>query len=401
MVAVNEALLDTCGAQWYSVTARQLETNWQEQRFDVERDTARGLLRRGFGAGPVEVVKDPRLCITLPFWLELCAELDIGTSVCVMVRDPREVARSLQERDGFPRAYGLRLLAIYLSGAAAHAPDDAPVIDYRELLDDPVASLERVVGRLPIAIDSNAIAAVLDSDLKHQSESAGSAIPLVDAGGRLDLRGVKVALEDVATADTLLAEFAGVVAARGRELGRLGEAHSAALDTLRARDADLDRLAREHTEALETLVSRDAEIREFDRRLQEIGDMHSEALATIEERDRQIAELTERIDHIGRQHSEALATIEERDGQIGELTGRVDEIGALHSRALGVIAQRDTDLAEKQRVLEQQQQELEDLRGLRDQALQENAEKEAQLHRLFGIPVVGLLMRAMWNNAAR
>jgi len=42
--------------------------------------------------------KDPRLCLTLPFWLEV---LDARPAMVVCLRNPLEIAASLAERNGF------------------------------------------------------------------------------------------------------------------------------------------------------------------------------------------------------------------------------------------------------------------------------------------------------------
>ena len=55
------------------------------------------------------VLKDPRFCITLPDWMEF---LEVPVAV-VVARDPMEVARSLEQRDGFPLEYGIALWEYY------------------------------------------------------------------------------------------------------------------------------------------------------------------------------------------------------------------------------------------------------------------------------------------------
>jgi len=55
------------------------------------------------------VLKDPRFCITLPDWIEF---LEVPLAV-IVARDPFEVARSLEQRDGFPLEYGIALWEYY------------------------------------------------------------------------------------------------------------------------------------------------------------------------------------------------------------------------------------------------------------------------------------------------
>ena len=55
------------------------------------------------------VLKDPRFCVTLPDWREF---LEVPLAV-IVARDPLEVARSLEQRDGFPTEFGIALWEYY------------------------------------------------------------------------------------------------------------------------------------------------------------------------------------------------------------------------------------------------------------------------------------------------
>lgn len=59
------------------------------------------------------VMKDPRLCLTLPCWLPL---LEVPVAVLV-ARDPVETALSLQRRDNFPLPLGLAIWEYHAVGA--------------------------------------------------------------------------------------------------------------------------------------------------------------------------------------------------------------------------------------------------------------------------------------------
>lgn len=113
VVSINEQLLALLGVTWFSVSAQMEKIDWGAQCFDELRREAAVILQRGFGSASLEAVKDPRLCITLPFWLDQCSSLAIDKRVLVCGRSPMEVARSLQKRDAFPLAFGLRLCASY------------------------------------------------------------------------------------------------------------------------------------------------------------------------------------------------------------------------------------------------------------------------------------------------
>jgi len=77
------------------------------------RRAARNLLRESFAGAPLWGWKDPRACLTLPFWRQLIPDM----SYVICVRHPHDVATSLERRDGVPRDYSLRLWLIYTAHA--------------------------------------------------------------------------------------------------------------------------------------------------------------------------------------------------------------------------------------------------------------------------------------------
>ena len=251
VVALNEQLLAISGFEWFSVTQRISAVDWTSEEFAGCRVRARELLSRGFGNAKVEAVKDPRFCLTLPFWLQLCEELDLRFSVCVMQREPLEIAQSLSQRDAFPLGYGLRLQAIYLRTLLPTLPEHAHWLTYPGLLAEPSRELGSLLSVLGLIADENALRSALREDLRHQrarevASDAGLAAPT-------DRQAYDAALEQAYPVEETLSDFASRLVARGRELTRIGTEHSRALATL-------SRLASEHTKALMTLDERDAQI---------------------------------------------------------------------------------------------------------------------------------------------
>ncbi len=92
------------------------------------------------------VWKDPRTCLTLPFWRRVLP----GDPVALfMYREPLEAARSLQQRDGFGKAHGLALWERYARSALqAAAGLPLVVVRFRELTADPVAAVTTLRGQL-------------------------------------------------------------------------------------------------------------------------------------------------------------------------------------------------------------------------------------------------------------
>lgn len=102
---------------------------------------ARELVAQLLPAGPW-TWKDPRLCLTLPFWQEV---LGTRPPAVVCLRNPLEIAASLERRNGFAPAYGVALWERYLRSLWPELVDrPVLVVAYDEVLSSP----ERVVDQL-------------------------------------------------------------------------------------------------------------------------------------------------------------------------------------------------------------------------------------------------------------
>lgn len=298
VVAVNEQLLALADSSWFALAPGLADTDWTAARFHPLREQAARLLQSGFGDSPLQAVKDPRLCLTLPFWLSLCEQLGISSRVCVISRAPLEVARSLEKRDGFPLGYGLRLYAGYRDCMDRWVPAEALSVSYAQLLDDAPGVIQRLANELPLTPGSTGLAGVVRGDLRHQSSDLDDPLSRAD----IDPGSLRAEIEAVYPTAATLGSLAASLVTRGMELTRIGEAHSTVLATLAQRDKEMDALAKEHRQALATIAERDAQIRDFDQRLTETGEHLGKALAVIDE-----------LNHIGELHTHALEVIRDKD----------------------------------------------------------------------------------------
>ena len=73
LVAINEAILTANGCHWYNPLNWPSDDGWIDKLPEALTARGRARLQSGFGQGPLEAVKDPRLCLTLPFWLRCAA----------------------------------------------------------------------------------------------------------------------------------------------------------------------------------------------------------------------------------------------------------------------------------------------------------------------------------------
>ena len=118
------------------------------------------------------VIKEPRLCLLLPVLRHY-----VDSPVCIHIyRNPLDVARSLQTRNGFSISAGLALWEVY-NLHALRASEGLPRISlsYEALMQYPVETLNALVKELdglggghPIKPDSGLIERFIDLDLYHQ-----------------------------------------------------------------------------------------------------------------------------------------------------------------------------------------------------------------------------------------
>lgn len=140
IAALNEAVLNHNKASWHQVP-RQVK--WQRGHAK-ERNR---IIREFESAGAsVWGFKDPRVTLTLPFWLGAIPELEfIGT-----YRHPALVAESLQRRDNMPLDYALelwcgyneRMLEQYARRSFPIVSFDLPTDTYQSRIDDIAAALQ-------------------------------------------------------------------------------------------------------------------------------------------------------------------------------------------------------------------------------------------------------------------
>lgn len=153
-------------------------------------DEARAQVAELLPAGPW-TWKDPRLCLTLPFWQEVLGD---RPPAVVCLRNPLEIAASLERRNGFAAAYGMALWERYLRSLwPALVGRPALVVDYDEVLAAPEGIVDQLagfvadhMGMTPAADATSAAAASLDDGERHHDvdDAALATHPVVSPAQR-------------------------------------------------------------------------------------------------------------------------------------------------------------------------------------------------------------------------
>ena len=135
MMRLNTALLRRLGGSWRDPPP--MAPGWEsDPALDDLREQAVAILREEFAHQPLWGFKDPRICLTLPFWRPL-----IGPATFVIChRHPLEIAASLERRDGLSIEQSIALWRLYTAQAIAGTADDPRTfVGYRTMLGDPFA----------------------------------------------------------------------------------------------------------------------------------------------------------------------------------------------------------------------------------------------------------------------
>jgi hypothetical protein len=163
----NHYLLEAFGRTWFDI--RSLPQGWQEQQPGLDAlARIKAIIQKEFASKPLVAVKDPRMCLTAPLWIEAFEASGFEVQCLLVVRDPREVADSLHARESWPREPIFLLWAHYMMEAVlATRKYPRALITYDQLLQDWRGTMRYVSSELssPWPIDEEAAAASIDAFL--------------------------------------------------------------------------------------------------------------------------------------------------------------------------------------------------------------------------------------------
>ena len=205
----NNRLLESAGTRWND-DAPLPDAWFADPARAADEDEAATLLAAAFGDATLLVLKDPRVCRLLPLWRNVLARGGIESCAVIALRDPGEVARSLQARledAAFrPAAVaaperGLLLWLSYVLDAEARSRDmPRTVIDYSALVADWRAAVRGLVELVPLPTitfeASTAIDAFLSPGLRRQRGPDASGA----TGGMAAVEALRTVGEEVAQA---------------------------------------------------------------------------------------------------------------------------------------------------------------------------------------------------------
>ena len=368
LVDLNEHLLNRLGSCWHS-TRPVKSADLLDPSLVTERATARSLLETKFQSANTVGLKDPRLSVLLPFWSSICEEIGADVSFIIPVRNPLEVAQSLQNRNNLSLERGTALWGRYICDSLEGTEGKSRLfVDFRDMLQNPLKQLTRIADAfdlvMPAANDPELINykdKFLETGLRHQKADTGV---LEKSGHTTD---IVVGLYEAMS--KLAAKPAGdEAAAENKIVRKYIDRFSGIAPLLR----ELDSSAEREDSAKNAETASKTALAAIGEELQKVQDAHDSA---CEQRD----EAIDRISAITLQ-METLQQVRKEDQQY--LTESLMTVQRAHDAA---CQQRDTleaELAKARAQEEHDQTELKALRAAHDDTCQQRDELKAEVSSL-------------------
>ncbi|MBN8875882.1 MAG: hypothetical protein J0H67_23845 [Rhodospirillales bacterium] len=183
VMTVLESLFEASGHRWFNCFTFAADRLPAEVQAGIGQRLA-AVLDTEFGDAAFFVLKDPRLCLSVDFWLPL---LPATPRVLLMLRHPGEVVGSLEVRERFAPSVSAALWLHYMLEAEhrtramrrGFVAYDALLKDWRRALARASAAAGIVWPRAPAEVSAQE-AELIDPGLRHHAVAA-HAMPAVPA----------------------------------------------------------------------------------------------------------------------------------------------------------------------------------------------------------------------------
>jgi hypothetical protein len=115
---LHDELLASAGSCWHDW--RKFNPAWHRSpTADAFKQRAKQIFEAEFGNATLPILKDPRICRFVPFWLDVLKEMNAAPRIVMLIRSPLEVAHSLKKRNALSVTKGLLLWLRHVLDAEA------------------------------------------------------------------------------------------------------------------------------------------------------------------------------------------------------------------------------------------------------------------------------------------
>ena len=173
LTAINDEILARFGGSWHEVPV--FPPGWEifPELADL-RQRARAILQQDFATADLWGWKDPRTCLTLPFWQRLLPPM----RYVICLRNPVDVSRSLERRNNFSFEKGAQLWLTYVTSALRHTAGQPRLfVFYEDLMEDWPREIKRLadfLGKPGLAEEEAIVGTIqefIDKELQHYCAS--------------------------------------------------------------------------------------------------------------------------------------------------------------------------------------------------------------------------------------
>jgi hypothetical protein len=145
---------------------------WLDPRVREIKREMTAFLDRKMVSGVPFGFKDPRTARLLPLWRQIFSEVDADVKIIICLRNPVQVARSLQQRDGLPADLGEYRWFTYMAELCeSFGKEDVCAIEYEAWFDSTADNATKLVRFLGLEKSQAeiiaAVSEVIDRELRH------------------------------------------------------------------------------------------------------------------------------------------------------------------------------------------------------------------------------------------
>jgi hypothetical protein len=152
VIDIHEDLLWSMPSAWDSILPISNNDISLEALSNAER-RIENILVGYFRKNAICAVKDPRICLFLPLWINACQRLDIEPTIIIAIRYPSSVALSLCKRDGMNRNRAKLLWIKYFLQAEKKSRDISRYfLSYEQLLSQPDYVINHLISSVGMSI---------------------------------------------------------------------------------------------------------------------------------------------------------------------------------------------------------------------------------------------------------
>ena len=377
IAALNDDILHSAGSSWDSW--EHFGTHWYRSPVvHGFRDRAQTALANEFGDSPLFVLKDPRICRLMPFWLAALEDFGATPHVILPLRNPLEVAASLHQRDAIEPPFGLLMwLRNVLDAETESRQRNRAFLRYEELLADWQGTATKIGRDLGVAWPRQSVVAALEVDadlapaLRHHVEADSRVLSSRSSRWVATTYDILMRWTDGQILDTDIEQLDAINATLTESAQIFAHSIAAGMragQTNRQLEIDLGHLNKALDEVNQVVAARDNHIESLNQAVRDRDQAVQDRDEIIARKDRQIASLDTAVSDRDVRIDMQNHAIADRDGRIGALNEEVRNRDGQITNLERTVTDRDRQIEARNREIEARDREIE-ARGRQIEAL--------------------------------